>query len=135
MLKLLMVLLLNLNVAYAAERLTERILIGTWSDKEGEYLYSFKQGYDLEYVDTSSGRPYRMFGVWMFGEPGTCSTSREESGKTVTLDKGNLMLYANTTRCCFKAMFVGSNLLLQSLTPDAFMGVCKDHVLVRRPPL
>lgn len=135
MLRLIVVFLLNFNVAYAAEKLTERTLIGTWTDKKGEYLYSFEKGYDFEYVDATSAQPYRMLGVWMFGEPGTCSTSREVSGKTVTSAEGNLMLFANTTRCCFQALFVGSNLLLQSLTPDTYMGVCKDHVLVRRPPL
>jgi hypothetical protein len=133
MLRFLLVFLVSFNVAFAADKLTERTLIGKWTDKQGRYNYTFDKGYDFEYIEADSTKPYQMLGVWMFGEAGTCSTSKEENGKTISLNNGNLMIYADTTRCCFQAHFVGANLLLESLTPDSYYGVCKDHVLVRQP--
>jgi hypothetical protein len=93
-------------------------LIGAWSEKAGEATYTFGDGYNFEYRNTSAVEK----GVW------TLATDNCAVGST----KGNLYIQAGTDRCCYNAYFLGDNLVLTALAKPVYTGVCSDRVLVRQ---
>jgi hypothetical protein len=109
---------------------TQDSLNGTWIEKAGRATYIFGDGYNFEFRLAPNPSPYVQGistiekGIWTLA-PDICS---------VGSSNGNLYIQSGTDRCCHKAVFYGSNLVLTAVAQPRFTGVCSDRVLVRQVP-
>jgi len=113
----------------------ENSIFGKWKDKNdpSSYKYEFKKNNDFIYTNywKSKGDTKSTVkkGVWEIGE----WTITQPSGNKSTC---GLMIYADTTECCFSFKFIANNLILtnkySSISFNGMtIGMCANKVLIK----
>ncbi len=122
------ILLVN-TTAFAASPVTAGNIRGVWKEKSGDNVYVFGSNHEFEYRYLNNRYVNNVKQEWVERESGAWQFAPEmcELGK----QKGNLMIHVGTKRCCHVAFFLGANLVLNSVAPPQFDGVCSDRVLVK----
>jgi hypothetical protein len=113
---------------------------GNWTDKEQTHIYSFAGNNELKFwgqkckwqqnlqrCEYSQGK---TDGVWQYQE-GMCWLGDKKQ------QLGNVMIYADTLRCCMSAQFLGNKLVLSEVWSKGVdeLGICTNRVLSRTQTL